>query len=451
MGVKIGIIGAGSAVYALSVVKDVCLTPSLRGATVTFMDISRQRLDVAHELGERYAAELGAKLRLEKTVDRAKCLRGADFVINTALAAGGSHPRLQEGWRIAARYGYRLGGSLHIMHDEAFWVNFHQLRLMDSVARDILRICPRAWLLQVGNPVFAGTTWLQRNYPRLKMVGLCHGYMGVFGVADILGLKDHARLDYEVSGVNHFIWVTRMKYRGRDAFPVLDRWIRRGGYRSRWRKPGAVDAELNPVKLDLYRMFGVIPVGDAGHTAGGGWPYWYRADRATERKWREAAARWWAGHFRYCRSAISRIGRIMRDPKVKLTEEFGAEHTGESMMSLIDSMIRDIPRRIVVNTLNTGNWAPGIPRGIAVELRGRVDGKGVHGVPTKPLPSGVLAWITRDLVAQAEMELAAYRGGSRNLLLNLILMDPWSRTKEKAERFMNEILSRHPEMARHYR
>ena len=38
--VKITIIGAGSAVFSLALVKDVCLTQSLAGSTVCFMDIN---------------------------------------------------------------------------------------------------------------------------------------------------------------------------------------------------------------------------------------------------------------------------------------------------------------------------------------------------------------------------------------------------------------------------
>ncbi len=452
MSIRIGIIGAGSANYALSVVKDICLTPSLKNAEVTFMDINPYKLDVAYRLCVRYAAELGAPLKLGKTTNRAQALKGADFVIHTALARGGSHPRLEEGWRVARRYGYRHAGSLHVMHDEAFWVNFHQLKLMDSLAADVMRHCPKAWLLLIANPVFAGTTMLMRKYPRLKMVGLCHGFGGVYAIADTLGLKDPNKLDFEVAGVNHFIWITKLRYAGRDVFPILDRWIERGAYRARWRKMGRyIDEELNPLKLDIYRMFGTLPVGDAAHACGGAWPYWYRVDAQAEKRWRQDAASWWRGFFRHCRNEIPRLERILNDRKTKLTDRFGSKHTGEPMLRLVDSIVRDFPRKIVVNVLNGGNWVPGIPRDIAVELRAKVDGKGVHGLHTKPLPPGVLAWITRDFVAAAEMELAAFQNGSRNDLLSLIMMDPMSRTKEKAERFMNEILALHPEMRRHYR
>ena len=115
MAVKISIIGAGSAVFSLNLIRDLCLTPNLRGSTISFMDIDQERLDSAHRLCQRYADEVGNQLILGKTTDRRESLQGADFVINTALAAG--HQRLRDGWAIGKKHGYRLGGSLHVMHD----------------------------------------------------------------------------------------------------------------------------------------------------------------------------------------------------------------------------------------------------------------------------------------------------------------------------------------------
>ena len=36
---KIGVIGAGSGIFSLNLIKDLCLTPNLHGAEICFMDI----------------------------------------------------------------------------------------------------------------------------------------------------------------------------------------------------------------------------------------------------------------------------------------------------------------------------------------------------------------------------------------------------------------------------
>ena len=81
---KVSIFGAGSVVFSLGLVKDLCLTRGLEGTLVSFTDIDEERLDVIHKLGERYAQDLGASLTFEATRDREVSLKDADFVINTA-------------------------------------------------------------------------------------------------------------------------------------------------------------------------------------------------------------------------------------------------------------------------------------------------------------------------------------------------------------------------------
>src|SRR5437879_4385057 len=83
---KISIIGAGSGVFSLGLVKDLCLTDNLRESEVCFMDLNPERLEIVHQLAVRYAQELGSGLRFQKTQDSHVALQDADFVINTASA-----------------------------------------------------------------------------------------------------------------------------------------------------------------------------------------------------------------------------------------------------------------------------------------------------------------------------------------------------------------------------
>ncbi|MEM2930649.1 MAG: alpha-glucosidase/alpha-galactosidase, partial [Thermoproteota archaeon] len=46
--VKIAVIGAGSLAWSATLVRDLCLTPSLRGSVVTFMDVNKERLNLIH-------------------------------------------------------------------------------------------------------------------------------------------------------------------------------------------------------------------------------------------------------------------------------------------------------------------------------------------------------------------------------------------------------------------
>src|SRR5450756_2475408 len=98
--VKISVIGSGGS-FVVGLIHDICLTPSLHGCIVSFMDINSERLEVSYALCTRYAQEKGVNLRIEKTLDRHVCLKDADFVVTIALVDGPR--RLEEGWRTALK------------------------------------------------------------------------------------------------------------------------------------------------------------------------------------------------------------------------------------------------------------------------------------------------------------------------------------------------------------
>ena len=427
MATKISLIGAGSACFSLALIKDLCLTPNLSGSQVCLMDISAQRLDAAYGLCMRYAQEVGSTLELVRTTERDRALEGADFVINTALVGG--HQRLQDGYRIGKKHGYHYG-SYHVMHDEGFWINYYQFHLFEALVHDMQRYCPQAWLLLVANPVLAGTTFLTRKYPWLKMVGLCHGFSAVYHLAEALGL-DREGLTFEVPGVNHFVWLTHIYYRGEDVFPLLDQWIEEKAP-AYWRECRP-SSDLGPKAVDLYRRFGAFPIGDTCTPGGGSWPWWYHSDAETEKRWHEDPhGWWWDGYFAGCAHQVEEIRRVVDDRTSQVTAWFPPKHSGEVMVPIIESIACDIPRVIIGNLPNHGDYVPGVPRDFAVEIPTLVSKRGIQGIQTGGLPAPLIAYILRDRVAPVNLELEAYERGSRELLLLLIRMDPWSRSEKQA-------------------
>ena len=448
MATKISIIGAGSGQFSLTLIRDICLTPNLEDSTVSFMDIDAERLEAAYTLCRRYAQEMGVKLYLEKTQDRLESLQNADFVINTALSTG--HHPLREGWDIAQRHGYNWGGSFHVMYDEPFWVNFYQLRLFESVIEDALDVCPQAYHLLVANPVLAGITHLTRKYPKAKIIGLCHGFSGVYRVAETLGL-DREGLTFEIPGVNHFVWLTHLYYKGEDVFPMLDRWIEEEA--PRYREEGKVAPGLEPKRVDLYKRFGVLPIGDTATAMGASWPVWYHSDEATEKRWGEYPGTEWNRYLAGVAKRVAETKRVAGDDSIKMSDYFPSHVSGEVMVPIVESITCDIPRVIIGNIQNSGGYVPGLPRDFEVEIPTLVSKRGIQGIQTSGLPTPVLAHILRERVAPVNLELDAYEEGDKELLLQLILMDPWSRSEQQARALVEDILALpyHEEMRRHYR
>lgn len=431
---KITIIGAGSAVFSLSTIKDICLTPSLCGNKICLMDINEDRLNAAYSLCKRYAAEMGFALDLETTTVREEALLGADFVVNSALVGG--YGRMLEGTEIAKKYGYRYGSSYHVMHDEAFWINFYQFRLIEDIYLDMKRLCPDAWYILLANPVCAAITYLGRKYNDPKVVGLCEGTTVVGRIFDSLELHDKEQITYEITGINHFVWMTKLLYKGEDAFPVIDRFIDENRF-----EKGKHTWDLCPKVQDLYKTFGALPIGDTHGAGGGSWGWWYHMDEKTQQQWQEDPEGIWAAHFAYCDSMVEKIAQYAADESVKLTKIFEPVKSGELLIDLLESLACDVERKIMINTINRNGYVPGVPRDFNIETAALCSKKGIQPIQAAPLPPAVTAYILRDRVAPINVELAAYETRSRKLLVELVKMDPWTRSPEQATTLVEEILA----------
>jgi alpha-galactosidase/6-phospho-beta-glucosidase family protein len=282
------------------------------------------------------------------------------------------------------------------------------------------------------------------------MVGLCHGFAGVYRIADVLGL-DREKLTFEIPGVNHTVFLTHAYHDGQDIFPLLDEWIETKAA-SYWETCPPSDY-LGPVPVDVYRRFGVFPIGDTCNPGGGSWPWWYHTDAETERRWHEDPALWWEHHFTRGTERVEAIERAALDETRPVSEVFSPKHSGEVMVPLIESIACDIPRVLIGNILNRGDFVPGIPRDFAVEIPTLVSKRGIEGIQTRGLPDAVLAQIWRDRIGPVTIELDAFAQGSRERLLELVLTDPWTHSLTQADAMLDEIMAMpvHGDLRERYR
>lgn len=436
MSCKICIIGAGSGIFSLNLIKDICVNPIFRNCTVSLMDVDEKRLDAIYGLCLRYSDEMNASIQVQKTTNRREAMIGADFVLNVALDYG--HERYKQGIDVAYAHGYRYGGSLHVLHDEAFYINFYQLRLMESIYQDVLRICPNAWYVLVANPVQAGITYLKRKYPDGKIVGMCHGSNGVYNLAEAMGL-DRNDISFEVSGVNHFIWLTSFRYKGEDAFPLLDRWIAEE-YPTFCE---TIDDShlIGPKAVDLYKRYGVFPIGDTSNPGGGAWGWEYHSDDETQKLYKEDPLNWYRGYFKRGAQRVEAIREAVENPQIKVSELFTKLPSGEPMVPLMEGLYFDAGNKVMVNILNDGGYMKGLPKDYEVEIAAIVDKHGIHPIHNNGLPRPIMAHLVRDRIAPVEMELAAFENQSREYLVDLIMMDPWTRSRAQAEGLIDAIFA----------
>lgn len=434
--VRISVIGAGSGVFSLGLVKDLCLTPNLSGSEVSFMDINPERLETIHKLAQRYADELGAKLTFEATTDRTASLQDADFVINTASAS--SHAAQRTAREMADKYGYYYGATnLHERHE-----NFD---LMLSVAHDIEEICPNAWLIQSGNPVFDGCTLMYRQTD-VKAIGLCHGHYGYLEICSVLGL-DPDRVVWEAPGLNHMIWLNHFLYDGQDAYPILDEWIETKG-EEYWRTHVAErthDKQMSRGVIHQYKLYGLMPIGDTPRTQPTTVNWWYHTDLATKKRWfgepfggpdTDIARPFYVAGLE---KRLKQMGEAANDPKARVTEIFGSTRTREQQVPIIDALTNNVEGRFQINWPNHG-VVDGIPDDVVAEFQAIIDASGVHPIKPSPLPRKIMLEQVLPYWLDMERTLEAYQNGDRAMLLWNVLQSHQTRSYEQAVDLLQGVL-----------
>src|SRR5579872_6934000 len=274
---KITIVGAGSAAFWVSTLRDFAVMKSAPGCTISLVDVNNERLDAVYDIARRYVKEVGVDIKFEKVDSRRKAMEGADFVVNTAWVGG--HQFAEKMKSIGEKHGYYMG----IDHRQVrFIVSYSQFKLALEIARDMEEICPDAWMLQVSNPVFDITTLIHRER-RIKVAGFCDGYIGFYRLLMAMGLSP-AEVYFQVAGLNHCIYLTKFQSKedGKNLYPLIDNWVNNDA-RQFWKNNeiGLWQETISPAAVDVYKRFGMYPIGDTGREFQ--WKYYYDLD--TLKRW----------------------------------------------------------------------------------------------------------------------------------------------------------------------
>jgi alpha-galactosidase len=412
---KIAIIGAGSAQFSGGIIRDLCVTPNLYGTKLTLMDVDAQRLKFIADMGKKLAREIGGSIEFETTMDRAEALKGADYVINTAQDQGHSWAGAQA--RMMRAAGFSGGGMLGMLYQTLFLVD---------VARDMQRHCPDALHIQSANPVFEGGTAMHRQ-TGIKTIGLCHGHYGYREIADVLGLE-RAHVTARMYGFNHWIWMTDFRYKGEDAYPLIDRWIEEKS-EDYWRlERRYADQQMSRAAIHQYKMFGLMPIGDTprmmDYPSMVGWlynktleakKYWYSQQGGFD------SEEGWAQYLEDLNNNLLDIQRVASDENSRVTDVFEPVQSDEQIVPIIESLECDIPRVYQVNIPNRGRLVDGFPEDIVVECEAVVSGAGVRGIQMGRLPSQVMAGAMNPRFAQCELLCEASTGSIEALRVALLM------------------------------
>ncbi len=384
---KVTLIGAGSTVFARTLIGDVLSYPELAdGLTIALMDIDEERLRDT----QRSTHALEPNVRIEATLDRRAALDGADYVI-TMFQVGGYRPATVIDFEVPKRFGLRqtIGDTVGI---GGIMRGLRSIPVLLDVCRDMEELCPDAVLLQYVNPM-AMLCWAVARATPIRSVGLCHSVRGTARdlAADLNVPADE--LEYVCAGINHLAFYLDLRHRGRDLYPEL---------RAKTDIPG-----WNRVRYEVLRHFGYFCTESSEHLAEYV-PWFIKSSRP------ELIEEFNIPLDEYLRRCEEQLARPVPDElTIKGSDEYGA--------GIIHALETGTPLTFNGNVMNEG-LIDNLPY-CCVEVPCVADSSGITPQPVGGLPPQLAALIRTNVNVQ-ELTVEAALTGNREHAYHAAMLDP---------------------------
>ena len=222
--IKLAIIGAGSTVFTKNIVVDLLLIDAFKSIEIALMDIDKNRLEKTYEVLDIISKKMEASPKFTLHTNRKEALINADFV-QTTIQVGGYKPSTVIDFEIPKKYGLNqtiadtigVGGVMR---------SLRTIPVLLEIAKDINEICPNAIWMQYVNPMCSNMIAINKSFPLLKSLGLCHS---VQGTAEMIAEDLEESIDdieYLCAGINHMSFyqkITKIST-GEDLYPKLKKF-----------------------------------------------------------------------------------------------------------------------------------------------------------------------------------------------------------------------------------
>ena len=419
---KIVIIGAGSASFGSSMIRDLLICPELkgRGATLSLVDTDAAALDRALAFATKLKEHTGSDIALEKSTGRREALPGADYVIVSVAR------KRYELWELDFRVPLALGFRHCLGENGGPGAAFHALRsfeLVIPICKDIEEICPGALVLNFTNPEMRVLHAIN-HLTNVNAAGLCHGIGSAINALERVLERPAGEFQVTSAGMNHFYAILKVTDKGTGEDLLGD---------AKRKVLAAPAGDFPPLFRRILDVFDVFSFPSDDHIG----EYVPFAEEFLGVKW----------HYgQECRPVAlnpPEPGPSWLDTFVSGTEpppEHLLSPSGELAVPIICDIDGDRKMfREAVNVLNSGRYIENLPHGAAVEVPATVDAAGIHPENVGLLPEPFAAMIRPQLTI-AELLTEAYRTNSKKLVLRALLLDPVVDNTAAAEKLLDDML-----------
>jgi len=413
---KITFMGAGSTVFAKSVLGDSLQTESLREFEMALYDVDPNRLEESYKMIcalNKNTNENRAKITKHLGVENRKnALRGSNFVVN-AIQVGGYDPCTIIDFEVPKKYGLRqtIADTLGV---GGIFRALRTIPVLEDFARDMEEVCPDAWFLNYTNPMAMLSGFMQR-YTGIKTVGLCHSVQGCTrGLLNSLGMKYTEPIKERIAGINHMGWLLEVyDADGTDLYPEIRR--RAAAVLEKETAPGNKSRHWDLTRYEYIRRLGYYCTESSEHNAEYN-PFFIKS------KYPELIERYNIPLDEYPRRCVHQIAdwEKMRDNFVNDSLTHHKSH--EYASSIMNAIMTDVPYKIGGNVLNKG-LIDNLPKEACVEVFCFVDKNGVNPTIQGPLPVQLAAMNMTNINAQL-LTIEAAVTKKKEHIYQAVMLDP---------------------------
>jgi len=399
---KVTFIGAGSTVFAKSLMGDILSFPELASSTITLYDIDPERLRTSEVVAHRVAGALGASPTIEATLDRRAALDGADYAISM-IQVGGYKPGTVIDFEIPKKYGLRqtiadtlgIGGVMR---------GLRTIPVMLELCRDMEALCPNVTFLQYVNPM-AMNCWAISRASTIKTVGLCHSVQGTAKqIARDIGIPID-EINYRCAGINHMAFYLEFERDGQDLYPLIHKVYEEG------RVP-----DWNRVRYEVFRHLGYFVTESSEHFSEYV-PWFIKRDRP------ELIEQFNIPLDEYIRRCEVQIADWEKQrAALEAGEGIDVHRSHEYGSLIIHSQETGTPRVIYGNVANHG-LIDNLPEGCCVEVPCLVDKNGIQPTSIGMLPPQLAALMQTNINVQS-LTVEAALTGKREHIYHAAMLDP---------------------------
>lgn len=436
---RITLIGAGGMSFGPVMVLDAIHSPRLRGARMMLHDINPEKLDVVYRMAQRLNEKSGCPIRLERSLDPAEALDGADFCLMSTEV--GRFPFWKQDYEIPLRH-----GSTQINGENGGpGAVFHSLRSIKTcleICDNIARYCPDTFLINLTNPMSRVTLALNKA-TKIRNVGLCHEFGGgILRLALLLRLSPR-KIRAKAAGINHFTFFQEIRHAdtGEDLYPRV-REIWRGRYfqypptvtrvaRALVGIPWvglAVEQFHAPLVAHMFHEYGLLPTSVDSHI-GEYVPY------------AQEVAGWHPVPVDFHRQLCGRVDRFAT--RYGNGRSFLPLHrlgrSGEQAFPIIEALhTRETVPLDAVNVPNRG-FLPDLPDGAIVEVPAHTSGNRLEPEAVPALPRPLAEFMRLQVEIQEKVVESALQRDPRPAY-EALRMDPLSPPDEaRCRRMFDEL------------